>query len=62
MFTVQLIHDQSVKREWQCETAADAMPHVAFLLGNMSEGDSIIVNNGEPADHGYLPEDTGVQD
>jgi hypothetical protein len=59
MFTVQLIHDQGVAREWQCDTAADALPHVAFLLGAMSEGDSIIVNNGDP---GYLPEETGVQD
>ena len=62
MFTVQLIHNQGVTREWQCDTAEVALPHVAFLLGNMSEGDSIIVNNGEPHDHGYLPEDTGVQD
>jgi len=62
LFTVQHIHNQGVSREWQCATAADAMPHVAFLLGNMGEGDSIIVNNGDPEGHGYLPEETGVQD
>lgn len=61
-FRIQHIHDERVTREWEAEGPESAMAHVSFAMGAMDEGDSVIVNLGEPADRGYLPEETGVQD